>query len=207
MSSVLTPPTSNVGLADIPSSAIWRLSVEQYHAMIDRDILHSGDPIELLEGVLVPKMTKNSPHAAAVRKLARLLMALVGTAFDVHTQDPITTADSEPEPDLSVVNHDEDDYGEGHPTADQTALVVEVAESSLSQDRGLKKRIYARAGIVEYWIVNLIDQQIEVYSNPTGPIDQPAYQQRLVFQPGESVPVKLGGVDLGAVAVSQVLPS
>ena len=137
MSSVLTPPTSNVGLADIPSSAIWRLSVEQYHAMIDRDILHSGDPIELLEGVLVPKMTKNSPHAAAVRKLARLLMALVGTAFDVHTQDPITTADSEPEPDLSVVNHDEDDYVEGHPTADQTVLVIEVADSSLSQDRRL----------------------------------------------------------------------
>lgn len=207
MSSVLTPPTSNVGLADIPSSAIWRLSVEQYHAMIDRDILHSGDPIELLEGVLVPKMTRNPPHRIALAHLHDLLLMLIDREWHVETQEAITLEASEPEPDLAVIQGRVDDYPDRHPGPDEIGLVVEVADSSLSQDRGLKKRIYARAGIVEYWIVNLIDQQIEVYSNPTGPIDQPAYQQRLVFQPGESVPVKLGGVDLGAVAVSQVLPS
>lgn len=207
MSNVLTPPTSIPDQADVPLSSLWRMSVEQYHAMIDRDILHSGEPVELLEGVLVTKMTKNSPHAAAVRKLARLLASLVGTNFDIHTQDPITTAESEPEPDLSVVDHDEDDYDDGHPTADQTALVVEVADSSLSQDRRLKKRIYARAGIVEYWIVNLIDEQIEVYVIPDSSVDQPGYQQRTDFKRGESVPVTLGGVVVGKVAVSQVLPS
>jgi len=207
MSIVLTPSISNVGLADIPSSAIWRLSVEQYHAMIDGDILHSGDPIELLEGVLVTKMTRNPPRRIALAHLHDLLLMLSNREWHVETQEAITLDESEPEPDLAVIRGRVDDYLDRHPGPDEIGLVVEVADSSLSQDRRLKKRIYARAGIVEYWIVNLIDEQIEVYSNPTGPADQLSYQQRTDFKPGESVPVKLGGVNLGAIAVSQVLPS
>ena len=191
----------------IPTMSVWRLSLDQYHAMIENGILRSGDPVEFLEGLLVAKMTKNSPHTATLRRLARLFAALVGVRFDVHTQDPITTVDSEPEPDLSIVEHDNADYSHGHPTADQTALVVEVSDSTLSNDRELKKRVYARAGIIEYWIVNLVDRQIEVYAAPTGPFAKPDYRQRLIFTPGQAIPVKLAGVDVGTISVSEVLPS
>ena len=171
--------------------------------MIDRGILQSGDPIELLEGLLVPKMTKNSPRTATLRKLFRLLNSLVGTEYDVHTQDPIATSDSEPEPDLSVVLHDDDDYRTAHPTAAQTVLVCEVADSSVSIDRGLKQQIYARAGIRLYWIVNLVDQQIEVYSDPQPEKELPDFKLRLIFTLGQSIPLQLGNIQ-GMIAVSQV---
>ena len=204
IASPLAPPAANGllsmnGAADAPTLSVWRLSVEQYHEMISTGILHHGEPIELLEGVLVPKMTRNPPHRIAVTQLRDLLMRLVDNGWHVETQEAVTLDTSEPEPDLAVIRGTVRDYPDRHPGPNDIGLVVEVADTSLAHDRGQKKRVYARAGIVEFWIVNLIDEQIEVYSDPTGPVDpsnqpeQPDYQQRLVYTPGQSVPVMLGG--------------
>jgi Uma2 family endonuclease len=217
IASPLVPPAPNVpvstnGVADVPVSSVWRLSVGQYHQMIRTGILNNGDPIELLEGVLVPKRTRNSPHRIAVTVLRDLLMKLVGSGWHIETQEAITLDTSEPEPDLAVIRGTVRDYPDRHPGPNDIGLVVEVADTSLAHDRGQKKRVYARAAIVEFWIVNLIDALIEVYSNPTGPLDpsdqsnQPDYRHRLVFTPGQSVPVKLSGTEAGLIAVSQVLP-
>ncbi len=217
IASPLPPPAANGllpmnGVADVPALSVWRLSVGQYHEMIRSGILHNGDPIELLEGVLVPKRTRNPPHRIAVTQLRDLLMRLVGSGWHVETQEAVTLETSEPEPDLTVIRGSVRDYPDRHPGPNDIGLVVEVADSSLAHDRGQKKRVYARAGIVEFWIVNLIDEQIEVYSDPTRPVDpsdqstQPDYRQRLVFTPGQSLPVTLDGVEAGSIAVSQVLP-
>src|SRR6266571_505513 len=145
MAATTAPPLAN-GLVDsIPQVPIMRLSVQQYHSMIDAGILRSGDPVELLEGWLVVKMTKNPPHVFANARLHDILVPLVPTGWFVNSQDPVTTLESEPEPDASVIRGDRRDFLGGHPSPRDVALIGEVADSSLDDDRGIKKRIYARA--------------------------------------------------------------
>jgi Uma2 family endonuclease len=139
-----------------------RFSVAEYGRLAEVGILTEDDRLELIEGYLVNKMTVNPPHAGTVRRLERLLQRLLPPDWDCRTQSPLVLPDSVPEPDLAVVVFDADDYRTRHPTAADAALVVEVSDSSLEGDRGDKVRIYARAAISIYWIVNLADGQVEV---------------------------------------------
>jgi Uma2 family endonuclease len=145
---------------------VWRLSIEQYHQMRQQGILTEADPIELLEGLLIQKMTKNPPHRIATRLVREVLESFNLAGWYVETQEPISTMDSEPEPDVAVIRGNTRDYLDCHPGAADVALVIEVADSTLGRDRSLKKRLYARAGIANYWIVNLTDRRLEVYTNP-----------------------------------------
>jgi Uma2 family endonuclease len=190
----------------IPDVPIYRLSVEQYHAMARAGILTEDDPVELLEGWLVQKMTKYRPHVIATGLVRRALERLLPAGWYVAVQDPITTADSEPEPDVAVVRGEERDYPDRHPGPGDVPLVVEVADSSLTQDQGAKKRLYAGAGIAVYWIVNLIDGRIEVYADPTGPVPAPSYRQQHLYGPAETIPVVLDGAEIGSLPVRELLP-
>jgi Uma2 family endonuclease len=197
---------STVTVGTPPYAAFYRLSVDKYHRMIDAGILEEGEPIEPLEGYLVPKLTKHPPHFTAFQRARKRIEALAPMGWEVRAQGPITLIDSEPEPDIAVARGDEATYDHRHPGPADLALVVEVAHSSLSLDRELKGRIYARAGIVEYCIVNVIDLQIEVYTQPSGPTAAPAYAHRQDYRPGDSLPLVLDGVTVGQIAVSEVLP-
>lgn len=181
---------------------VWRFSTQQYHEMIGKGILTEDDPVELLEGILVTKMPKNPPHSLATHLLREALARLFSLGWCVNTQEPITLADSEPEPDVAVIKGSPRQYASRHPGAEETALVVEVADSSLSRDRGLKKRIYARAGIPVYWIVNLAERKIEIYSQPS----ETDYQQRQDFESDAEIPVTIEGREFGRIAVSDLLP-
>lgn len=185
---------------------VWPLSVEQYHEMIRTGILTEDDPVELLEGVLIPKMGKNPPHSAARRLLRYALEDIVPTGWSVDVQEPVTTDDSEPEPDLTVTRGDARRYLDRHPGPQDLALLVEVADASLARDRGPKKRLYAKARIPVYWILNLVDRQIEVFTDPFGPADQPDYRQRRIYGPQDEVPVVIEGTEVGRIAVRDVLP-
>jgi Uma2 family endonuclease len=121
-------------------------------------------------------------------------------------QDPIATIDGRPEPDVAVIRGERRDYLERRPAAADIGLVVEVADTSLEQDRGLKKRVYAEARIVIYWIVNLIDRQIEVYTDPTGPADEPDYRQRRDYGPADEIPIMLDANEAGRLPVRELLP-
>lgn len=128
----------------------------EYSRLIDVGVLHEDDPIELLEGRLVVAEPHHTPHATSID--------LVGEALR-RVQLPLgLRADSEPEPDVAVVRGDARDFLADHPAT--AALVVEIADASLELDRQLKARIYARAGITDYWIVNLIDRVVEVHRDP-----------------------------------------
>ncbi len=181
---------------------VWKFSVGQYHQMIHAEILGEDDPIELLEGILVTKMPKNPPHSLVTHLIQEALARLISLGWCVNAQEPITLADSEPEPDVAVVQGSPRQYADRHPSAEETALVIEVADSSLARDRGLKKRIYARAGIPVYWIVNLVERKIEVYSQPT----EADYQQRQDFESDTEIPVLIEGRELGRIAVRELLP-
>lgn len=192
--------------AAVPTDLIWRLSVAQYQAMLRAGILTEDDPIELLEGWLVPKMPKNPVHRAAMRLIRQALEGLMPPEWYVDTQEPITTLDSEPEPDVMVVRGETRRYLDRHPGPSDVALVVEVAEATLQRDRTFKNRLYARARIPVYWIVNLLDNQVEVYSDPSGPVEQPDYRQRQEYRLPDVVPVVIEGIEVGHIAVRELLP-
>lgn len=191
----------------VPHDPIWRLSVQQYHAMIQAGILTEDDPVELLEGWLVLKMPKSPSHRMVTRLLGKALERLLPADWYVDTQEPITLIDSEPEPDVVVVRGDTRQYPDRHPGSQDVALVVEVADTTLRRDRTLKKRLYAQAGIPIYWIVNLPERWFEVYTQPSGPIESPDYGRRQDFGPADWVPVIIENSEVGRIAVQELLPA
>ena len=181
---------------------IWPLSVARYHAMIDAGILGPDDRVELLEGVIVEKMSKNPPHRISNRRTRLALERAIGSAWYVDEKEPITLATSEPEPDVSVIRGDTADYPDGHPGAENVGMVVEIADTSLERDRVLKKRIYAAAGIPVYWVVDLNAPRVEVLTRP----QNGQYTEGAVYRPGDSIPVVLEGGTFGIVPVNDLLP-
>ena len=178
-------------VVDEPGIGVARFSVERYHQMIATSLLTEDDRVELYEGVLVEKMTEGPAHASQVSMLARLIGARLGLAdWMLRVRSPITTADSEPEPDLAIVRTAR--YVDAHPQADDIAVVVEVAESSLGHDRTTKGRIYAAAGIERYVIVKLAGRSVEVYTDPVAD-PEPRY--------ASSRALTTGAVDLGPLTV------
>ena len=175
----------------VPTDPVLRLSVEQYHSMIQSGILTEDDSVELLEGWLILKMPKNPAHSAVTRLIRQALGKAIPDGWYVDTQEPVTTIDSEPEPDVFIMRGDIRSYLERHPGPEDLALVVEVAGATLQRDRALKKRIYANAGIPVYWIVNLANYQIEVYTHPTGPKEQPDYLDQKIYGLRDEIPLML----------------
>jgi Uma2 family endonuclease len=154
-----------VSVVDEPGIGIARFSVERYHQMIAAEILTSDDSLELYEGVLVEKMTEGPAHASHLALLARLLTLRLGMSdWMLRVQNPITTADSEPEPDLAIVRVDR--YDQQHPGAADIAVVIEISDSSLARDRSTKQRIYAAASVRRYLIVNIGADVVEEFTDP-----------------------------------------
>lgn len=191
-------------LPAVPRDPILRLSVEQYHEMIRTGILTADDQVELLEGWLVAKMPKKPQHRIATRLTQKALEAIVPAGWYVDAQEPITLADSEPEPDVMIVRGETQDYSDRHPQADEIALIVEIADSTLERDRSTKKRMYARAGIPVYWIVNLVENTCEVYSAPS--VADADYQQIDIYDLSGVLAVFIEGRTIGTVQVQELLP-
>ncbi len=190
----------------MPPEPVCRLAVSQYHEMIAAGILADGDPLELLEGWLVPTMVKNPPHATARHFTTKALERVVPSGYYVRSQEPITLEDSEPEPDVALVRGNPEQYARRHPGPQEAAIVVEVADVSLRRDRTTKKRIYARAGIPDYWIINLPERRIEVYGDPTGPGESPDYRRREDYAAAAEAPVTIEGREAGRIQVDGLLP-
>jgi Uma2 family endonuclease len=193
--STTTPPGSSLPsrALESPEELIWRLTVRQYHQMLRLGILSEDDPVELLDGWLVTRMPRNPSHRAATLLVRRALERAVPQGWYVDAQEPITLETSEPEPDVVVVRGDTRQYLDRHPGPGDLALVVEVADSSLERDRTLKRRLYAGAGIPIYWILNLLDRELEVYSAPNGSAEAPEYDRVEVHAPGTAAPLLIEG--------------
>ena len=190
---------------DVPPP-IFPLTVQQYHEMIRTGILTAADPVELLEGLLVVKMPKNPPHVAATRAAGRALDRVAPQGWHVRTQDPITLADSEPEPDVAIVRGEPERYEDHHPGARDVGLVIEVADASLERDRQLKLRVYGAGKLPVYWIVNLMANRVEVCTSPTGPGREPTYRGRRDYGPADQVPVLIRGKEVSRLPVSDLIP-
>lgn len=183
-----------------------RFSRAEYERLIGLGVFQPGEPIELLGGELMVAEPQGAAHYTAIRKTARALEAAFGPGWEVRTQGPIgLDDDSEPEPDVAVVPGNPEDYGRAHPS--RPLLTVEVAESSLAVDRQLKGGLYARAGLADYWVLNLADRVLEVYREPIADTAAPfgwRYARVDVLDATARVtPLAAPGSSL---AVSQLLP-
>jgi Uma2 family endonuclease len=180
---------------------LFRLDTDRYHRMIDAGILRDGDKVELLNGLLVRKMSFGSAHVLATNKLVKWFIRIMPDSVEVRGQSPIDVGTSEPEPDVALAVAPEI-RGSEHPTAGQVFLVVEIAESSLKTDRGEKLAIYARAGLPEYWIVNIAEKQVEVYTEPDRGIS--TYATTTIYQTTDAVPVIVNGVAYDSLPVADL---
>ncbi len=184
----------------MPTEPVWRLRVEQYRDMVRFGIL-TDDPVELLEGWIIQKMPKNPLHRATSKLIRDALEKIVPSGWYIDAQAPIVLEDSEPEPDITVIRGHTRDYLERHPSSQDIALVVEIADLSLERDRTFKKRIYARAGIPVYWVVNLLEQQIEVYTQPQNSSREPTYKHRQDYVAPMRVGVIIEGQKVGSLNI------
>jgi Uma2 family endonuclease len=180
--------------------AVTRCSVDDYEEMIRLGVLTENVRVELIRGEIVPKMAIGDRHFFSVNRINRNFHRRLAAAAIISIQGPVVLTDSEPEPDVSLLRLRDDEYASGKPRAGDVLLVIEVADSSLDYDRDVKRPMYAEAGIAELWIVNLIDDCLEVYR---GPRPDGTYQQERVLRRGESTDIAaLPGV---VVAVDEIL--
>jgi Uma2 family endonuclease len=189
-----------------PAESLLRLSVEQYHDMARKGILTDEDRVELLEGLLVRKMTFSPAHHRATHRVQEALRKRIPVGYYVASPCSVALPTSEPEPDAAIVRGASDDYVDHHPAPADVALVVEVSDSSLRHDQTFKKSLYARSSLSVYWIVNLVDRRVEVYSDPTGDVDLPDYRTRRYFGETEQVPLVLDGRSLAEIPARELLP-
>lgn len=146
-----------------------RLTVAAFRRLAEVGILGEDDRVELLEGQLVDMSPIGPRHALAVDALRDLLAAEVAPPVKVRGQNPVTLDDgSEPQPDIALVRQPWTGYPGAHPGPADIFLLVEVADSSLQTDVGAKRRLYARAGVPEFWVVDLVAGVVRVYRMPDG---------------------------------------
>jgi Uma2 family endonuclease len=200
MSTTATPATYG------HDASIARFSVARYQKMIEVGILTPDDKVELLENYVVLKMPRNPPHDGTIQIDTEALAPLIPAGWRLRVQLTVVVPDSQPEPDFAIVRGDARTYLTRHPGPADVGLLIEVADSSLLRDQRDKARIYARANIPHYWIVNLVDHQVEVYAQPSGPTTAPTYGSVQNYGSGNRVPLVLDGAAVGTVAVSDLLP-
>lgn len=186
-------------------AGLRRFSVSEYHRLIEFGILTEDDNLELLDGYLVHKMACDPPHDAAIQKGTKKWLRILPPGWEVRVQSAITLPQSEPEPDFAIVQGDEATFLKRHPSAADIGLVIEVSDSTLLGDRDDKGRIYAGARIENYWIVNLNDRQVEVYTSPSGPGSNPSFANRVDHHPGDMLILVLNGITI-QVGTQDLLP-
>jgi Uma2 family endonuclease len=181
---------------------VYRMNVSEYERLVSLEAL--DDPrIELIDGYLVRRMGKTPPHVWSVDATRISLHAVLPVGWIVRRESPVLIPEfDESEPDLAVVKGTREDYKTRHPDPGDIGLLIEIAESCLDRDRGEKARAYAQSGIPAYWIVNLIDERIEVHTGPA----IAGYRSRQDYPRGGEVPVVLDGIERGRLRVDDLLP-
>jgi Uma2 family endonuclease len=205
----VAPPFPGTGLPPAryyrAQSTFRKFTLDEYHKMIEQGVLSSGEPYELLEGNLVNKMSHGTAHDNVMDLIEGLFPSLTLGNWFVRCQRAISLAPSEPEPAYAIVRGPRSRYASAHPGPADVGLVIEVSDSSLLIDRHDKGSIYARANLPVYWVVNVVDRVIEVYTQPAGAGEGAAYAKRDDYPVGAAVPVVLDGVTVGTIAVADVM--
>ena len=144
------------------------LTVEEYHKMGETGIISTDEEVELIEGKVIEKPMKGTSHEAAITRAERALRNRLGTRVLLRLQSAVRLSDrSEPEPDIAVVYPDPMDYEDHHPTPPEIYLIVEIADTTLKRDTEFKAKVYAKAGINDYWVLDITNRQLYAFREPT----------------------------------------
>jgi Uma2 family endonuclease len=189
------PIASPAGPAD---PGIYRFTVAEYERMV------LDDPrVELIDGQVVRKMGKNPPHSWTTKALIRHVPGVIPIGWTWRVEQPVRISDhDEPEPDFSIVRGTDDDYQDRHPGPADVAVLIEVSESTLPHDRGKRLSRSALHRIPVYWIINLVERRVEVYTDPR----PDGYGLCTPYHEGQAIPVVIDGVEFGPIPVDQLLP-
>lgn len=177
-----------------------KFTVKEYRQMADVGILTEDDRVELIRGEIVEMTPIGRRHAAAVNRLVRLFTQLFGDSITLSPQNPVELNDnSEPQPDIALLQPRPDFYESGHPQPENIILLVEVADTTAESDRNIKITLYAENGITEVWLVNINAECVEVYREPSAT----SYQNVQVLQRGQSLSIQ--AFPNVAIAVNEIL--
>ncbi len=179
-------------------ATLTKWSLQDYHKMIEAGILE-GRPVQLINGEIVEMSPEGPIHSNNIIKAARYLESILQNLAHVREAHPITLSNSEPEPDIAIVKGTIDNYWRKHPTASDINLVIEVAQSSVHYDKVIKAKLYAAEGIPEYWLIDLNNNVVIVYTAP----ENGEYKNAASFKAGIITPISFPKI---AVEVEKLLP-
>lgn len=182
------------------------ISLDDYRRRAALGEFSVSGAVELLEGKIVPKARQTLRHEGALERLQEILGRMIPNGWHLRVQQPLATVDSQPEPDIAVACNTLDGYVNRPPRAEEIALVIEAADASLLLDRRSKGRVYARAGIINYWVLNLLDSQLEVFTNPSGPKMMPGFQEQRIYRGDDRISLVIGLDDLGTIRIADMIP-
>ena len=194
---------------DSPVVELFRITTDRYNRMGELGLIEPSDRVELLDGLLVKKRAKGPRHVTATHRAFKTLLARLPEGWHPRVEAPVELpqgpdGDSSPEPDLVVVRGDDLLYNHRHPGPRDVVLVVQVADSSLWIDRkGLRR--FGWAGVPMVWIVNLRNRTVEVYTGPTGPVEDPGYAQKVTRGAEAVLELPLDGLTIGDLRVADLL--
>ncbi len=171
------------------------ITVDEYYRMAKAGILTENDRVELINGEIIQMAPIGSKHAAAVNRFSNLLKELLARKVIVSVQNPIKINElNEPEPDITILRNRDDFYEDDHPTADDVLIVIEISDTTIAYDREIKLPVYAKAGIPEFWLVNLHRQELEVHNSPSLDV----YKKREIIKHGDKVKLPDLGIEIDA---------
>jgi hypothetical protein len=205
MSTITRPampsPAAGQGPASLPIASVYRMDIDEFERIAG---FLKAERVELIDGLIVEKGDMDPRHSVTTKRLGRRLEVLIPAGWFIRENNPLRVhATYEPLPDFAIVRGDPDTaYEDRHPGPADVAIVIEIADSTLPKDRGEKRVNYEKGRIGVYWIVNLIDRQVEVYTLRR----RGGYGMARVFKPGQSVPVVIAGAEVGQIVVSEILP-
>jgi Uma2 family endonuclease len=201
-----TLPSLVVPIAGTGRPTARRFSVDEYHRMVLSGVLTENDRVQLVNGWIIEMPPIGPEHSTSTSLAEAALRAHLPPGWILRIQDPITLPTGEPEPDLVVARGVIRDYSQRHPGPLDIGLVVEVADATLHFDRTEKAAEYAAAGIVEYWIINVVDRQAEVHRLPQTAQTGAEYRSREVFDEAAILDFMLDGRQLVKIRVADLLP-
>jgi len=209
MSTLSSMPTTMPAMPTQPAvpirvpSPLYRMRLEKYESLIASGVFTKRDKVHLINGYLVTRMAESPSHGAVCEAIRLAIEAFLPATWHPRSDKALKmpAQASMPEPDIVIVRGAWRAYASRYPEPADTALVIEVANTSLDEDRAMAD-IYGAGGVPVYWIVNLVDGQVEVYTGP-GPS---GYQSHEVLAPGHALRVMIDGVEVGEVSVADILP-
>ena len=168
-----------------------KFTIDEYHELVDIGFFTENDRIELIRGEIMEMAPKKTPHSVCNSILFGELYKLLESKANIRGQEPITLpSNSEPEPDVVIAKKKDDNYLAAHPTVEDIILVIEISDSTLKYDRETKLPLYAESGINNYWIINLVDRNLEIYTNPfSSDKDKFGYRNKSIILPNEEIDI------------------